>query len=138
MFPTLPAPDLIYHDPFSLHTDGPLWTSPCFEKLHRHLQGKNAELYTYSCSTAVRVSLLVAGWAVAEGAATGVKTSTTMAFSRLDGPRQHPDQPALLGKSWLGRWQRSHTKHAGAVGAEEQERCEKLVLGHGQFKDRLS
>ena len=77
-----PVPDLIFYDPFSAKTDTGLWTADVFARIHRHCGPKSAELYTYSSATAVRVALLTAGFFVAEGAGTGPKADTTLAFTQ--------------------------------------------------------
>jgi len=128
-----PVPDLIFYDPFSAKTDTGLWTSGVFARIHRHCRSKPAELYTYSSATAVRVSLLAAGFFVAEGVGTGPKTDTTLAFTRMAGAQTHPAAPKLLGAQWLGRWQRSSTKIPTDLTDEEKPGFEKRLVSHPQF-----
>jgi len=74
-FPSAPAPDLIFYDPFSSKIDTALWTSAVFTRIFAHCQPKPVELYTYSAATAVRVALLTAEFFVAEGVGTGPKAT---------------------------------------------------------------
>lgn len=133
-FDAAPVPDLIFYDPFSFKTDKDLWTVELFARIFQHCAHKSAELYTYSASTAVRAALLVAGFFVAEGVGTGPKATTTVAFSRASGAREHPHSPQLLGQPWLGRWRRSHTKFPTTLDSEAQARCTSLIENHQQFQ----
>ncbi|MGH7930651.1 MAG: tRNA guanosine(34) transglycosylase Tgt, partial [Candidatus Binatia bacterium] len=90
-------PDLIFYDPFSYKTDAELWTLEIFSRIFKRCLPKPAELYTYSASTAVRVSLLTAGFFVAEGAGTGPKSDATIAFTTAKGAGDHLLSPRLLG-----------------------------------------
>lgn len=89
-----PPPDVIFWDPFSQKVDGELWTLATFRALYAHLRGP-VELFTYSASTAVRSSLLAAGFRVARGVATGPKAETTIA---IKGELEH----GWLDLDWLG------------------------------------
>jgi len=126
-------PDLIFYDPFSYKTDAALWTSAVFSRIFEKTSIKPAELYTYSSSTAVRVALLTAGFYVAEGVGMGPKSSTTVAFTCATGAAQHPLTPALLGKDWLTRWSRSHSKHPAGLSKEEIPAFEERIQTHPQF-----
>lgn len=127
------VPDLIYYDPFSAKTDTGLWTPAVFSRIHRHCATKSAELYTYSCSTAVRVALLTSGLFVAQGAGTGPKSDTTLAFTRGDGAARHPLSPPLLGQDWLARWRRSGSKFPNGLTPEEQLVFAQRFEAHPQF-----
>lgn len=100
------APDVIYYDPFSSKTDGPLWTQPCFKRVFEHAQPRVATLLTYSTSTAVRANMLAAGFYVGRGQGVGGREESTIAFSGK------PDsaQAELLDARWLERWERSSVK----------------------------
>jgi len=126
-------PDLIFYDPFSSKTDSTLWTAGIFARIFKRCLPKSAELYTYSSSTAVRVSLLTAGFFIAEGAGTGPKSDTTLAFTRLKGAGDHPLSPRLLGQEWLTRWRRSGSKFPTTLSNEERPHFEKLIETHHQF-----
>ena len=128
------APDLIYYDPFSFKTDSALWTSKVFARVHTQCGSKNAELYTYSASTAVRVALLSAGFCVAEGVGTGPKADTTLAFARAEGMAAHPSKPKPLGEEWLKRWRKSHSKWPAHFSSEEKARLEQQIESHPQFR----
>lgn len=128
-----PAPNLIFHDPFSSKTDSPLWTPALFKRIAARAAPGGAELYTYSAATAVRLALLRAGWFVAEGAGTGPKTSTTIAFTRPDRVATHPAAPRLLGDEWLGRWSRSHAKFPADLPTEARAEFERELRAHPQF-----
>lgn len=129
-----PAPDLVYYDPFSPKTDSPLWTPGIFARLARHCAGRAAELYTYSNSTAVRATLLDAGFFVAEGAGTGPKATTTIAFTRHDAMRAHPLAPSPLGTAWLARWRRSGAPFPATLPEADRPAFASRLEAHPQFQ----
>ncbi|MPZ78393.1 MAG: tRNA guanosine(34) transglycosylase Tgt [Deltaproteobacteria bacterium] len=126
-------PDVIFYDPFSYKTDAALWTPEIFLRIFKRCLPKSSELYTYSASTAVRVSLLTAGFFVAEGIGTGPKPDTTIAFTRAKGAGDHPQSPRLLGQEWLTRWRRSGSKFPMNLSIEERPHFERLIETHQQF-----
>jgi tRNA U34 5-methylaminomethyl-2-thiouridine-forming methyltransferase MnmC len=100
--PTLPKPHLIMFDAFSPAKNPAMWTLPVFTNLFRLLDpARPCVLPTYSRSTMLRVTLLLAGFFVGVGHATGEKEETTIAANCLD----LIDQP--LDRRWLQRAQRS-------------------------------
>jgi len=100
----LPAPHAILYDAFSPATNTAMWTLPVFEKLYTFLDAARAcALPTYSRSTLLRVTLLLAGFYVGAGHATGEKEETTIAANSLE----LINEP--LGERWLGRVQRSRS-----------------------------
>jgi queuine tRNA-ribosyltransferase len=127
------APDLIFYDPFSYKTNPELWTSAAFSRIFGRCSGKPAELYTYSCSTAVRVALLTAGFFVGEGVGIGPKTGTTIAFSTASGATTHFRVPPLLGHEWLRRWRRSDSKFPAGLSKEQRLALENCIETHPQF-----
>jgi queuine tRNA-ribosyltransferase len=127
------VPDLIFYDLFSAKTYSALWTAEIFARIFQRCAPKSAELYTYSVSTAVRVAMLISGFFVAEGIGTGPKATTTIAFTRATGAREHPLSPRLLGQQWLTRWRRSHAKFPPTLANEERADFEKLIETHPQF-----
>jgi queuine tRNA-ribosyltransferase len=129
-----PVPDLIFYDPFSAKTDTLLWTAEVFKRISAHCISKSAELYTYSASTAVRVSLLTAGFFVAAGIGTGPKADTTLAFTLKDRAQEHPAKPKLLDGEWLGRWRRSDSKYPKELGESHRASFDLLIEGHPQFR----
>jgi tRNA U34 5-methylaminomethyl-2-thiouridine-forming methyltransferase MnmC len=95
-----PAPGAILYDPYSPRANPGLWTLEHFARL-RARAGKDCMLTSYSRSTAVRVTLALAGFFVGRGTATGEKDETTVAATR----RELLENP--LGEEWLGRVKRS-------------------------------
>jgi queuine tRNA-ribosyltransferase len=77
-FRNTPQPDVIFWDPFSSKVDAPLWSEATFRSLASFL-ARPVELYTYSCSTAVRAAMTAAGFRVAPGVPSGPKRETTIA-----------------------------------------------------------
>ena len=97
-----PKPHAILFDAFSPAKNPAMWTQPLFANLYRLLApNRPCALPTYSRSTMLRVTLLLAGFHVGIGHATGQKEETTVAANT----------PALLseplGARWLERARRS-------------------------------
>lgn len=111
------APSLIFFDPFSSKTNSEFWHLENLEKmfLKANAVEKGSELFTYSSSTAVRSTLLAAGFFVSQGAATGPKGSTTIASTK---PALAWRSSQLLGKEWLERWERSDAKNPLSANSE--------------------
>jgi hypothetical protein len=81
-----------------------MWTLPLFDRLHEQLDPRRpCALPTYSRSTILRVTLLLAGFFVGVGHATGEKEETTLAANTPD----LLDEP--LNARWLDRALRSHS-----------------------------
>jgi tRNA U34 5-methylaminomethyl-2-thiouridine-forming methyltransferase MnmC len=97
-----PAPHAILYDPYSPQSNPELWTLEHFTRLHARLDPARPCLLTnYTRSTAVRVTLLLAGFFVGHGHATGEKDQTTIAsnaLALLTDPLDH---------RWLDRVRRS-------------------------------
>ena len=66
----------------------------------RRVAGPRCALYTYSASTATRLALLLAGWAVGVGDAIGDKAQTTAAAVAVS------DLARPLDRRWLARLSR--------------------------------
>lgn len=100
----LPKPHAIFFDPFSPAKNPTMWTLPLFRRLFELLSPERpCALPTYSRSTILRVTLLLAGFHVGAGHATGEKEETTLAANT-------PDLIAEpLGSRWLERAHRSHS-----------------------------
>jgi tRNA U34 5-methylaminomethyl-2-thiouridine-forming methyltransferase MnmC len=82
---SLPKPDAIMFDAFSPAKNPEMWTQPLFANVFRLLDPKRpCALPTYSRSTMLRVTLLLAGFFVGVGHATGEKEETTIAANTLD------------------------------------------------------
>ncbi len=133
--PAVPAPQAILYDPYSPAANPELWTLEHFRRLHACLDPTRPCLLTnYTRSTAVRVTLLLAGFFVGHGHATGEKDQTTIASNSLgllDAP---------LDARWLERVRRS-TRSAplragGAGGGIEPEDARRLAA-HPQFAGAL-
>jgi hypothetical protein len=93
-----PPPHAILFDAYSPARNPAMWTAPLFADLFRLLDPQRpCALPTYSRSTMLRVSLLLAGFHVGTGHATGEKEETTLAANTL----QLIDEP--LGRRWLQR-----------------------------------
>ncbi len=110
-------PHVIFFDPYSPKMNQEMWSTSCFQKLHR-ISRPPAEggtrLYTYSQSTRIRAALLSAGFYVGYGTGTGLKEETTVAATNpLD--LKHP-----LGQSWLQRFQKSHCRYPYLCNDEAQ------------------
>ena len=91
--------DIVYWDPFSPRANPALWTVAAFSQARR-VAGPRCTLYTYSASTATRLALLLAGWAVGVGAAIGDKAQTTSAAVAVS------DLARPLDRGWLARLSR--------------------------------
>ena len=99
---SLPAPNAILFDAFSPAKNPAMWTHEVFRQLHHRLHPETpCALATYSRSTLLRVTLLLAGFFVGSGSATGEKEETTIAANTLD----LIDAP--LDGAWLKRARRS-------------------------------
>ena len=95
-------PHAIFFDAFSPAKNPAMWTLPVFENLFGALDpARPCALTTYSRSTLIRATLLLAGFFVGVGHATGMKEETTIAANTLDLIAEP------LGARWLERAQRS-------------------------------
>lgn len=98
----LPKPHAIMFDAFSPAKNPAMWTQPLFASMFRLLDpARPCALPTYSRSTMLRVTLLLAGFFVGVGHATGEKEETTLAANALE----LVEEP--LGRAWLPRARRS-------------------------------
>jgi hypothetical protein len=100
----LSPPHAILFDPFSPAKNPAMWTLSLFTALFRLLDpSRPCALATYSRSTMTRAALLLAGFYVGAGHASGDKEETTVAANALE----------LIGKPldrrWLERARRSHS-----------------------------
>jgi tRNA U34 5-methylaminomethyl-2-thiouridine-forming methyltransferase MnmC len=109
-FPTLartpraaewPAPHAILWDPFSPAKNPAMWTLELFAVVRGLVGDSPCQLATYSRATLIRTALLLAGWCVGRGAATGEKEETTLAATSLDLVANPLD------RAWLERVRRS-------------------------------
>lgn len=130
--PPAPAPHAILYDPYSPASNPGMWTREHFERLRRRLDaGRPCLLSNYTRSTAVRVTLLLAGFFVGRGGATGEKEETTLASNNLE------CLESPLDAAWLGRVARS-TKGAplslGQAGGPISAADLAALRAHPQFK----
>ena len=95
-----PPADIVFWDPFSPRANPTLWQLAAFTALRSRCR-PTATVHTYSGATAVRSALLLAGFAVGEGAPTGEFKSSTTAAVRID------DLERPLDRRWLARLGRS-------------------------------
>jgi len=125
-------PDIIFYDMFSSNSDNNHWTPEAFRHLFTVCGNRAAELFTYTCSTAIRAALLVAGFHIARGRSTGLKQETTIALTpgaSGDGCRHE-----TLGCDWLEKWKRSGAKFPAGIDADRQPDFERTILNHAQFQ----
>jgi tRNA U34 5-methylaminomethyl-2-thiouridine-forming methyltransferase MnmC len=128
----LPAPRAILFDPYSPVSNPDLWSLEAFRELYGCLSpGVPCLLTNYTRSTAVRATMLLAGFHVGHGRAVAEKDQTTAASN----------DPALLeaplGEAWLQRARRSTrsapprdgTPGSGPIGGEDWQ----ALLRHPQF-----
>jgi len=95
-------PHVIMFDAFSPGTNPAMWTQPLFTRLFQLLDPERpCALPTYSRSTMLRVTLLLAGFLVGIGHATGEKEETTIASNSMDLITEPLD------RRWLQRVRRS-------------------------------
>ncbi|HEX7569853.1 MAG TPA: MnmC family methyltransferase, partial [Verrucomicrobiae bacterium] len=81
----VPPPHAILFDAYSPARNPAMWTLPLFTNLFQRLDPRRpCALPTYSRSTILRVTLLLAGFYVGVGHATGEKEETTIAANTLD------------------------------------------------------
>lgn len=97
---TVPGPDSILFDPYSPAANPESWSLEVFQSL-RARANEGCLLSSYSRSTAVRSTLLLAGWFVGHGVGIADKNETTLAATRLE------DLVAPLDDRWLSRLARS-------------------------------
>jgi len=130
-----PTPDIIFYDMFSTKTSAPLWTAATFRRVFQACAGQDAELFTYTCSTANRAALLAAGFYVARGRNAGEKLETTIALTRVALQRGFAGRRELLGRDWLAKWERSAAKFPGDIAPNERPAFEKIIREHEQFRN---
>ena len=115
-----PCPHAILFDAFSPAKNPAMWTLPLFTNLFRRLDlQRPCALPTYSRSTIMRVTLLLAGFFVGVGHATGEKEETTIAANTL----------ALLTEPLDHRWlDRAHRSHSAEPMVESVYRIAPLTV----------
>ena len=128
-----PKPYAIFFDPFSPAKNPAMWTQSVLADLFRLLD-KPCSLATYSRSTMVRTAMLLGGFFVGQGRATGLKEETTIAATTLE----LIDEP--LDESWLKRAERSRSaeplRDATYTQAPLAAETLKALRSHPQFRRR--
>lgn len=127
-----PLPDLIFYDPFSYKTDGPLWTLETFQKLREKLRGRACVGVTYSQATRVRAAMLGAGFWVSSGRGVGPKEASTLFMTP-----EAAETPCgvLLDGSWLEKWQRSGQKYPVGLDTGAHASFEQRLREHPQLQE---
>ena len=97
------------------------------------MHGRAVELFTYTCSTSVRVALLAAGFYVAQGRSMGAKEETTIALTPAAYRASWRHRDAVLASAWLRRWGRSGAKFPAELAYEERDAFERSIREHEQF-----
>jgi len=123
-------PDVIFYDLFSGKTNPSAWTAQTFRRLFAVCRGRPVGLYTYTCSTAARSAMLLAGFHVARGINAGDKVETTLALT----PEAVRPEHLLLGDDWLGRWRRSTAPLPHDLLHEDPAAAQAGLLAHPQFR----
>lgn len=123
--------NIIFYDPYSFKKNPEMWLPDVFRKVHAKCAADGI-LYTYSRATPIRVGLLLAGFFVGAGVASGPKDETTQASVSL----AQLSQP--LGSAWLEKWQRSRKPNAPGAAAEDLAAVRRFIMSHAQFCARPS
>lgn len=113
------APAAVLYDPYSPAANPGMWTEEVFRAI-RSRAGAECTLTSYSRSTVVRARMMLAGWYVGRGVATGEKTETTVAATRL-GLLREP-----LTREWLTRVRRSSAAGLRQDGGTAQSVADQL------------
>lgn len=128
----LPPPSAVLYDPYSPRVNPDMWTLDHFTELRARLDDEVPCILTNSTrSTAVRATLLLAGFLVGRGEGIGEKEETTIAAS-------HPQMlgEAALNTEWLIRVKASTASaplRAGALPRRIQAEDLAALEGHPQF-----
>lgn len=121
---------LVFYDPYSYKKNPDMWSTDAFKKIRAkclNSAGEGGVLFTYTRATPIRVAMLLAGFFVGQGTATGAKEETTQAAARLE------DLQSPLGETWLRRWERSHNPNAAGAMPEQFAETRAFIQNHIQF-----
>jgi tRNA U34 5-methylaminomethyl-2-thiouridine-forming methyltransferase MnmC len=111
------APSAIFFDPYSTTRNIEMWNLENFQSIHHAVSAPDAPaclMTNYTRSTAVRVTMALAGWYVGKGVSTGDKTETTIVSNRLD------FLECPLGHEWIKRVHSS--SNAAPIRGRNEER----------------
>lgn len=125
------APDIIWFDPFSAKADGPLWTVASFAQILTACRQTQATLHTYSTSTAVRATMLAAGWFVMAAPGAGAREESTIAATSAAAMRLVDAKP--LDTHWLTKWERSSARFPTTLSAQERDVFSSNLRSHPMF-----
>lgn len=134
-----PAPSAIFFDPYSPARNIEMWNLETFRFIWRAVNTADAPsclMTNYTRSTAVRVTMALAGWYLGKGVPTGDKSETTIVSNRLE----LLEQP--LGSSWIDRVRsstnaspiRGRNDERGPIAAEDYA----ALVGLPQFRGLLN
>jgi queuine tRNA-ribosyltransferase len=114
--------ELVFWDPFSPKANPELWTVAAFSALRAGCAAR-ADVYTYSTATATRAALLLAGFHVGAGDASGPKQETTAAAT----------DPALLARPLDARWLARLARSSAPFPADAPPGALDRIRAHRQF-----
>lgn len=116
----------IFYDFFSPSVHPHLWHSSVFRSLYQLCcREHGGQLYTYCSATAVRASLLAAGFYVGYGSASGTNKTTTLAHTHLEA-LQNP-----LTLRWKATFENSTKPYV--PGEPESEHVQSRLISHPQW-----
>jgi queuine tRNA-ribosyltransferase len=115
--------DVVFWDPFSPRVNPALWSVAIFRALRARC-GPGATLFTYSTATSVRAALLLAGFYVGVGDASGPKHETTAAA--ID--------PTSLARPLDARWLARLVRSSAPLPADAALDALDAIRGHSQFR----
>lgn len=130
--PAIASPQAVMFDPYSPASNPELWNLETFAEIRERVRDDSlCTLTSYSRSTAVRTTLLLAGWFVGRGGATGEKDETTVAASRKG------FLSASLEPAWLERVRRSTAPGPLTIGGQNRAGADvaALLAKHPQFAE---
>jgi queuine tRNA-ribosyltransferase len=114
--------ELVFWDPFSPKANPELWTVAAFSALRARCAPR-ADVYTYSTATATRAALLLAGFHVGAGDASGPKQETTVAAT----------DPALLARPLDARWLARLARSSAPFPVDAPPGALERIRAHPQF-----
>ena len=115
--------DVVFWDPFSPRANPELWTVAVFAALRARC-GEPAAVYTYSTATSTRSALLLAGFSVGAGDASGPKEETTAAAT----------DPSLLARPLDGRWLARLARSSAPFPPDAPADALARIRAHPQFR----
>jgi tRNA U34 5-methylaminomethyl-2-thiouridine-forming methyltransferase MnmC len=91
----LPKPQAVLYDSYSPARNYDMWTLSHWKNLRTLCSDANTTIVSYSRATGVRVTMMLAGFFIGRGFATGEKEETTLASTRLESLREPFDHKFL-------------------------------------------